>query len=240
MSKSTVLALAVASSTLLLAACGGGSSSTQTVQAAPVVQAVSTFALQAGYKARIASGSATNFSISGTCTGSSNISSSSPKTGTFEGAAALTVTTTESVTFTNCTPTSGAYTSVSYYDSSYNPLGHSSIGLEYGKFLITPNALPTSVKVGDTAVFGTETIYSDSTKQVTKGQRTRSYVIEADGVSGSTAIINLITKNFNLSNQLLFTQQSRFRMTTDGKLTDLSIDVQASTTSTNHFLYTAN
>jgi len=240
MSKSTIFSLSIASSTLLLTACGGSSSSVQTVQAAPVAQAVSTFALQAGYKTRIASGSATNFSISGTCTGSSNISSSSPGTGTFEGATALTVTSTESLTFTNCTPTSAAHTSISYYDSSYNPLGHSSIGVEYGKFLTIPSALPTSVKIGDTAVFGTETIYSDSTKQVTKGQRSRSYVIEADGASGSTAIVNLITKDFNLSNQLLFTQQSRFRMATDGKLTALSIDVQASTTSTNHFLYTAN
>lgn len=236
MSKFTILAFVVASATVLLAACGGGGSSVSNVPTAPITP--TTFALQAGYKARIASGSANNFTISGTCSGSSNLSSSAPGSGTFEGATALIATSTQTLTFTNCTPASAASTSIGYYDSNYNPLGHSSVGVEYGKFLSLP-ALPTSVKVGDTSVFGTETIYSDSTKLIVKGQRTLSYVIEADGTSSSTAIANLITKDFNQANQVLFTQQSRYRIATDGKLTALSIDVQYST-STNHFVFTAN
>lgn len=242
MSKSTTLAFSVVS-TFLLSACGGGNSSVATAPTAPSstpIATVSTFPLQAGYKARIAGGSATNFVISGTCAGSSNLTSAAPVSTTFEGASALAVTSTQSLNFTNCTPASAASTSIGYYDSNYNPLGHSSVGVEYGKFLAVPSALPTSVKVGDTAVFGTETIYSDSTKLVVKGQRSLSYVIEADGTSTSTAIVNLITKDFNQTNQALFTQQARYRIATDAKLTAMSIDVQYSYTSTTHLLFTAN
>jgi hypothetical protein len=244
MKKSTFLAIAASATSIFLTACGGGGSSaapvTSITPVTPVTPAAPSFALQAGYKARVASGSATNFSISGTCSGSATQSSSAPTTATFEGVSAQAVTSTMSLNFTNCTPTSAASTSVGYYDSNYNPLGHSSQGVEYGKYLTIPTALPVSVKVGDTAVFGTETIYSDSSKQTVKGQRALSYVIESDGTSNSTAIANLITKDFNAANQPLFTQQSRYRIATDGKLTALSIDVQYSTTSTNHLLFTAN
>lgn len=216
-----------------LAGCGGGGSS------APPQEVVTSFALQSGYKARISSGGANKFSISGTCSGSATLSDSAPTGDMFEGAFALSATSTATISFTNCTPVSSATTSKSYYDSNYNPLGHSMIGTEYGKFLIVPSPLPTFVKVGDTAIFGTETIYTDSTKAATKGQRLLSYVIEADGASTSTAIANLITKDFNTLNQLLFTQQTRYRMTGDGTLRAVSIDVQFSTTSTNHFVYKA-
>lgn len=215
-----------------LAGCGGGGSS------APQ-EVVTSFALQSGYKARISNGGVNNFSISGTCSGSATFSDSVPTADTFEGASALSATSTATVNFTNCTPASSATTAKSYYDSNYNPLGHSAIGTEYGVFLTVPSPLPTSVGVGDTAVFGTETIYTDSTKATVKGQRILSYVIEKDGASTSTAIANLITRNFNTASQLLFTQQTRYRMTGDGTLRAVSIDVQFSTTSTNHFVYTA-
>lgn len=218
------LVFAIMANAVFLSACGGGSSEPTTLA---TVEAIS-FPLQSGYKAhiaKIASGSVEKFTISGTCAGSATSSTSSPGTAIFEGASALSVTSTTTINFTNCTPASAAATSTIYYDSNYNVLGHSAIGIEYGKLLTIPTPLPTSVKVGDTGVYGIEIIYSDSTKQTIKGHRNFSYVIEADGTSTSTAIVNLIVKSFDTANQLLFTQQSRYQMAANGTLTALSIDV---------------
>ena len=229
-------------STALLSACGGGGGSDSNTTTAAgtgttAQQTVTTFPLQAAYKTRVASGSTDSFNVSGTCTGTATTSSSVPSGATFDGAAALSVASTITINYSNCTPASNASTSNVYYDSNYNLLGHFTPGVEYGKFATTPATLPTSVKVGDTAVYGTETIYTDSSKQTTKGQRTLSYVVEADGPS--TAILNLITKDVNASNQLLFTQQTKFRISADGALKVVSIDIQYSTTSTNHIVLTA-
>jgi len=139
----------------------------------------------------------------------------------------------------NCTPASTASTSITYYDSNSNVLGHSTENVEYGKFLTVPSPLPATVKIGDTAVYGTETIYTDSTKATLKGQRLLSYVIEADASSNQTAVANLITRDFNTANQLLFTQQSKFRLAADGALTAISQDIQYSTTSTARLVLTA-
>lgn len=228
----------VASASILgaafLAACGGGGDG---ATAATTTPATTSFPLLSGYKALIAGGSSVNFNISGSCSGTAAFSTAKPVSASFEGTSGLSTTTTATINFTNCTPASNAVTSTAFFDTNYNLLGSSIAGVEYGKFLIAPNALPTSVKVGDTAVFGTETIYTDSTKQVSTGQRIRSYVIEAD--TASTAIANLITKGFNASNQLLFTQQSRYRIAADGTLTISSLDVQYSSTSSTHLVYTS-
>lgn len=230
---STAAAIFLAS-VLLISGCGGGGSGGD--GGTPATPAVTSFALQAGYKARISAGATDNFSISGTCTGSATISSSPAGVSTFEGIAGYSTTQTATITFSNCTPASQAITGTSYFDTNYTPLGGSTPGVEYTKFLTPPPALPVAVKVGDTAVFATLTTYSDSTKSTATGQRLLSYVVESDATS--TAIVNYITKAYNISSQLLFTQQSRYRITTDGSLTVVSIDVQYSTTSSNHLLYT--
>lgn len=237
------LVLAGSISVVLLSACGGGGGGGDSAPAAQTSTAptpVTSFALQAGYKARLASGSVGNYVVSGTCSGTMKATASSPSSSTFESATALAITTTLTMSVTNCTPASQAVTAVSYIDSNYNPLGSSIAGTEYAKFLTVPSPLPTSVKIGDTAIYGTEAVYTDSSKQTSKGQRTFSYVVEQDGTSTTTAIVNLITKDTNTSNQLLVTAQSRARITADGTITPVTIDVQYSTTSTNHFIYTAN
>lgn len=239
------LAIASAFSIALLSACGGGGGGSDVppaaAAAAPVQQssAVTSFDLQSGYKALVAAGKSTNFTISGFCAGSATITTSAPSVGTFEGASALAAATTSTINLTNCTPASTAATSTGYFDSNYNPIGHSAAGVEYGKFLTVPTPLPTSVKVGDTAEFAIESIYTDSSKQTAKGKRNLSYVIESDGTSTNTAIVNLISRDFNTASQLLFTQQSRYRMAASGPLTAVSIDVQYSTTSSTHLVYSA-
>ncbi len=115
-------------------------------------------------------------------------------------------------------------------------LGTAIAGVEYSKNTTASSALPATVNAGDTAVFAAVTVYANSTKATVAGQRNLSYVIEAD--TPTTAIANLITKGFNNANQLLFTQQARYRIAAGGTLTSISIDVQFSTVSTNHVVYT--
>jgi len=151
----------------------------------------------------------------------------------------LAVTITVTISLTNCTLASIASTSIGYYDSNYNPLGYSASGEEYAVFPTTPTPLPTSVKVGDNAIYGTTTIYTDNTKQTQTGERTLSYVIEADGSSSSSVIANLITKEYNTANQLLYTEQDRYRLAANGTVSPVSKDMQYSATSSIHFLLTA-
>ena len=230
MFKSKFVFALFAAATLYLSGCGGGGGDSGTTIA------VTSFPLQAGYKARISAGAADNFSISGTCTGTANFTTGAATTATFEGVAGYAAPQTVTINLTNCTPASNAVTGTSYYDSNYTPLGSTIPGVEYAKFLTQPPAIPTSVKVGDTAVYATLNTYTDSTKTTSTGQRILSYVIESD--TSVSAIANLISKQYNLASQLLFTQQTKYRLTADGSLTIISIDIQYSTTSTNHLLYT--
>jgi hypothetical protein len=233
MSNFMKLACASVVSAAFLSGCGGGGG-----DSSAVTPAVTLFALQAGYMAGAGRASAGTETISGSCSGLLTFSNTAASPATFEGTPALAVSGSSTITLTNCTPASNTSSSISYYDSNYTPLGHSYSSGTYGKFLTAPSSLPASVKVGDTAISGTETIYTDSTKSTVQGQRVRSYLIEADGTSTSTAIANLILKDFNASNQLLLTQQQRYRMATNGTLNYLNSDLQYSTTSSVHLIFT--
>lgn len=224
--------LALTISSVFLAACGGGGSG----DSGPVTPAVTSFPLQAGYKALVANGMTKSFTISGTCSGSGNRSTAPATTAaTFEGKTGLSSTTTITMTFTNCTPASIAQSSTSYFDSNYVPLGVNSIGVNYGVYL-TPLVIPVSVSVGSTGTIGTETLYTNSTKVTGSGTNVMSYVVEAD--SSSTAIVNLIAKIYNASGTLTATEQDRYRLTSTGTLTPTSTDVQYANGSTNHLVFT--
>lgn len=229
MMKNRALAFLLGTTAALFAGCGGGGDSGATTTSFPA---------QAGFRARIAAGSTDNFTLSGTCTGTATITNGAATPSTFEGVAgfAATQTATATVDLTNCTPATNTISGTSYYDGSYTPLGSSIPGVEYAKFLTAPPPLPTAVKVGDAAVYATLTTFTDSTKIIVTGQRVLSYVVEAD--TANTAVVNLVSKGYDMLHQPLFTQQSRYRIAADGTLTVLTIDVQYSTTSTTHLLYT--
>jgi len=90
--------------------------------------------------------------------------------------------------------------------------------------------------VGGTAVLGTETLYTDSTKSTPNGRVDLSYVVEAD--TATTAIINLISKNYNASGTLTATEQNRYRINATGTLTPTVFDIQYSNGSTTHLIFT--
>ena len=233
--KFQMLRLAAAGivSVALLAGCGGGGGDSA---APPSTPANSVFALSAGYKARVASGANESFNLSGSCSGTATINTNAAAPSTFEGVSGFAAGQISTVNFTNCTPAASSATGTTYYNADSVNIGLSIVGGEYSKFESPPSQLPASVKVGDTAVFATLTTYADSTKAVPTGKRVLSYMIESD--TTTTAIANIITRSYDLSNQLLATQQSRYRMAETGALTLASIDVQFSTTSSIHLIYT--
>jgi hypothetical protein len=107
-------------------------------------------------------------------------------------------------------------------DTNYVTLGFNSIGVNYGVYL-TPPVYPTSVSVGATGVVGTENLYTNSTKAVSNGTITGSYVVTAD--TATTAIVNVIAKIYNSSATLTATEQDFYRIDAAGTLTPLSVDI---------------
>lgn len=215
-----------------LSGCGGGGSG-GSVQAPTVV---TSFPLQAGYKALAASGLQKDFTVSGTCGGSGRKTVSPASTAaTFEGKSALASTVTLTMNLTNCTPASTAQSFTTYADSNYVPLGFNSVGVNYGVYL-TPPTIPTSVSVGATAIIGTENLYTNSTKTTSNGTQVLSYVVQAD--TSNTAIITLIAKIFNSSGTLTATEQDSYRIDAAGTLTPLTVDIQSANGSTTHLVLT--
>ncbi len=221
--------LSAAATAILMSGCGGGGGSDATggtnTAAYPFLSA---------YKAKVANGETVHYSVSGSCAGSMTSIDTSPSASTFEGAAVLKVQDTTTASFTNCTPASVTSNSVDYYDSNYNPLG--STGDQYGVFLVVPAPLPTYVSVGDSATYGTETWYADGTKTVVTGTSKLSYVIEQDGTSNSTVIVNLKDDEYDSSGKLVGSQQNRYRLDGNGTLTPVAVDVQNGST---HLVLTA-
>ena len=228
-------ATALSASLVLLTACGGGGGGGAPTPTGPVTSTLS-FPLQTGYRTLTANGAANNFTIIGTCSGSGSHTVAGAKTATtFEGAAALSGASTWTLSFTNCTPSSTAATSTTYYDSNYIPRGFSSVGINYGVYLTAPT-IPSSIMVGNTGTIGTQTLYTNSTKTVGNGTSVVSYVVEPD--TATTAIINLIDRSYNSSGTLTATEQDRYRIDSAGNWTPLSADIQYAYTSTTHLVFT--
>ncbi len=230
--------LIIAMSTAFLAACGGGGGGDGTPAATGPVTSTLAFPLQAAYKSFVTAGYSKTFTISGTCAGSGNAGLSAANVPTtFEGTVGFSATSTITGTFTNCTPASYAGSSMSYYDTNYTPLGSSTVDTSYGVYA-TPLSIPVTVKVGDTAAVGTETKYTNSTKTTPNGTSVMSYIIEAD--TANTAIVNLISRNYNATSILTSTEQDRYRITSGGTLTPTSMDLQYANGSTTHLIFTFN
>jgi hypothetical protein len=167
----------------------------------------------------------TNYAVYGMCSGNSTNSSQAPVPATFEGITGFSVISSETVTFTDCTPPSISATGTSYFDGNFVPVGSSINGGEYGVYL-TPPVVPVSVQVGDTGTIGTKTAYSDNTKSNVVGHDDMTYVIEAD--TANTAMVDLITKSYDSNGVLLITTHNRFKILPAGYLIPYSVDIRSS------------
>lgn len=217
MNKRTLLYLSCIP-TVLLTACGGGGGS-----GGPVASA-NAFNVLAGYQHLVASGQSRNLAVTGTCSGTASLTRGPANTpATFEGVAGFSATETTVVTLSNCSPASRTDTTTQYYDVNYVQLGFSILGGDYGVWA-SPPSIPVSVHVGDSGMLGTINAFTDSGKSVSTGREDVSYVIEAD--TASTAIVDVIYRDYDGSNVLQSTEQDRYRMSASGDLTLISVDLQ--------------
>jgi len=226
--KATSYVLISLFSVIALASCGGGGSTSGGSTTSSL-----SFPLQSGIKASVEQGASIDFTVTGTCSGTANIVSSTPISSTFEGIAAISSAGATTLNFTNCTPSSISGTATEYFDSNYVPLGTIKSDGEYGIYMAPP-VIPVSVKVGDSGIIGTKTFYADNTKTLITGQEVISYVIEPD--TANTAILNMIYKSYNSRGILTSTEQDRSRIMADGTLNPISADIQFANGSTTHLV----
>lgn len=216
---------------LLVVGCGGGGGG-GSASNAPVSSTLD-FPFLTAYTSFVASGYSKNYTVSGTCSGSATETVSGANgSSTFEGQSGrLSAVSTVTFNLSNCSNGasggSSGGTQTAFYDTNYQLLGYNFPGEEYGVFG-TVN-IPSTVRVGNTAVFTTASLFTDSSKSTSSGRRELSYVVEPD--TATTALINLISRNYNTSNQLLSTTQTRYRISSTGPLEAVSTDIQYSTTS---------
>ena len=130
----------------------------------------------------------------------------------------------------------------SFFDANYAPLGFSTPNGAYEKLLTLPQSFPAGVKVDDSAVLATLTEYADNTQATVTGRSDMSYVVERDTANTAnatnTAIVNVISKNYNAAGELLLTVQNRYRITADGTLASTTIDMEYSNTNKTRLLLT--
>ena len=230
MIRNPMFAFAASAIAALLAGCGGGGGGGD---AAPV--ATTEFPVLTGYQARISAGAADNFTVSGICTGTASIVTGAATPVTFNGVQAFAAPQTVTVSDSNCGPAS-TVSGTSYFNANFTPLGSSIPGGEYIEFAEPPSPLPAKASVGDSEKYATLATFRDATKAVSTGKRVLSYVIGRDTIN--TAIVVLVTKGYNTSDQLIFTQLSRYRIEANGSLTLIVIDNQPGSTGGAHLLYT--
>ena len=224
----------------LFSACGGGGGSapatttTTSSLSFPVAQAIANF---------VSASHNYNYSMTGTengtsVTGTGTVSYSAAVNSTFEGQVALAQSGTISGTISgNGNTVPYAFSGTDFYTTNYGWLGNSGSG----SYCVarTTQSFPSSAKVGDTAILGTNDCYQDSTKNIKTETDEDSYVVEAD--TSTTALFNEITNTYSLTNNLQSTTQLRWRIDQLGNVNFASVTVTDYTVSPASVLtFTAN
>jgi hypothetical protein len=214
-----------------LSACGGGGGS-----AAPA-----TFPLRTALDTLTRTGSAFQLKATGTsatsaadgdCSGTMNETDGAATIpATFNGKPGWSSSIIASLHFDNCTPADVTAAETDYFDSNYLPLGAVVSGGKYGVYLAPP-VVPETVSVGDSGTIGTLTFQVSSSDTTAAGHADRTYAIEKDGDSVTTAIANSISRVYDASPTpvLTSTSQVRYRIDTKGKLSIVSQDIKTPTT----------
>ena len=233
MTMSFVRAIVLGATAAFLAGCGGGGDSGVVVSGGATV-----FPLRAGYQARMKAGVVDNYTVSDGCVGTARTTASAAINATFEGVAGFAVLQMV-IANTTCLPGMVGKSITSFFDVNYAPLGFSTPNGAYEKLLTLPQSFPAGVKVGDSAVLATLTEYADNTQATVTGRSDMSYVVERDTANtANTAIVNVISKNYNAAGELLLTVQNRYRITADGTLTSTTIDMEYSNTNKTRLVLT--
>lgn len=203
---------------VLLAACGGGGSSD-----GPVVS-TATFQTRTALSNSTQDTRSSPFQVTGTISGinvaGSGIVTESPVTSTtFEGKSALrklTNTTMELTRSGQSIPLS--WSSASYFDSNYNPMGY----VSDDAYVVMSNnvTIPNTARVNDTGVLYTASIYLDSSKTTLLGTETASYVLAPD--TASTALLKITTIEKDTSGNTVSTSTAAYRITPAGDITLIS------------------
>ena len=136
---------------VMLASCGGGGGTS------PITSTLS-FPLKSGLATSVQQGGSTDFTVSGTGSGTANITSSTPTPATFETVAGVSVLSTVNMSLPNCSPPYIYGTAIDYYDSNFNPLGTIDSSGNYAVYQ-SPPAIPVFVRVGDAGTIGTKKYY---------------------------------------------------------------------------------
>lgn len=203
-----------------LVACGGGGDS----GAASTTVDTTTFPLSIAIANYVNETMSSRFNMTGIALSSgqsisfsgNGMLSESNAPGTFEGSPALkkSATITGSIILLgNTVPVAG--TSVSFFDTNYNPLGN-----------VTDNAycvasskipMPAIAHIGDNGNWFTSTCYRDSSKAMPIGSGSYSYALEPEG--GTTAFLKLIASTTDGAGNKGSPIVQTFRITTSGNLT---------------------
>lgn len=206
-----------------VASCGGGGANIGSNGGdTPAVVSTLLFPLQKGLRGLSEFSSSIDYSISGTCNGVASSSNGDAIPSSFEGASAVAVTSTVSLTFYNCSPVSSVSTGTSYFDADFNPLGVLVANGEYGVYT-APVVVPSAVRVGDSGSLGVIQLYQGSTKTTVAGREEMSYLVEAN--DADSAVVDLITKSYDANSVLAMTSHDRYSIVASGAMTALSTTI---------------
>lgn len=208
----------------VLTACGGGGGGSDSPSSSSTtVASTLAFPLLSAYTNTLTSGFTKNLLVSGTCNGTAVLTQSPSVAASFQGTTGFSIVQTTNITLTNCTPSTLNSVSTEYFDSNYQGLGFENASGLFGVY-VNAQSMPVFVHVGDTGVLSVRTLYTDNTMATMSGHTDNSYAIEADTVS--SAIVNFITRRYDIGNSLQSTSQERYRISASGALTLVSADVQ--------------
>lgn len=221
--KNTIRLILATACVALLAACGGGAQS-------DVGSVASILSLSlAPYKNLRQVSSSSTFSISGNCSGTGTENSGSSYATDLYGAT-YGKTTVRNFNYTNCAG-SGTSTSDTYYDTNFSTLANLSGDGIYTEATVI-NALPATVKVGDTITLSNFRMFLNSSKTMQLRTGVQSIEIEPD--TSQSVILNVVTQQYDSSNSISQTTQSRYRLNSSGEVKEISfkIDIPSGYTET--------
>jgi hypothetical protein len=147
----------------------------------------------------------------------------------FEGALRNYSTSTTTLRFSNCTPSSTTGIGQDFYDSSFIPIGYSIISGSpannafYGAYAATPN-IPVSLTAGASGSIGTQNLYTNSNKTASAGSRVVTYTSVAE--TSLSLLLNLNSQVYDVSSNLTYTERNTYRITTAGVATLLAVEVE--------------